>query len=149
MLFSWIFSLLLRDVLKPGGIHNCVVNLRYGQNETLVFQLGDLEPSSTYEIRVPWPGTSPIRNHFFVDGTLSTSDEKVVFVAHAPSSESLIIIEAIGVSRDRERPYEIPLNTSLEKQHFGITVHVWRLACALIPTLIAGLALLFCIFPPD
>jgi hypothetical protein len=133
--------------LRPTEVYNTEFNITFETNTTLSFDFADLVPLSVYELRVSWPGTCPVRVCFITDAAIDVLDEKVVLQTAKSESAATIIIEGIGLSRDRDVSYLVPLNISLEKQYFGLTFHVWKLICFMVPTLLLSNFLMLHIFP--
>jgi hypothetical protein len=133
--------------LRPTEIYNTEFNITFGTNVTLKIDFADLDPPSVYELRVSWPGTCPVKIHFAAEGAIDVADEKVVMQSASSESGGTIAIEGIGLSRDRDVSYLVRLNISLEKQHFGLTFHVWKLICFMIPTALFANCLVLSVFP--
>jgi hypothetical protein len=133
--------------VRPGQIYSTEMPIKYSQNHSLPFRGINLEARQAYELRVSWPATAPIKNYFIFNASVEISDEKAVFIPQSEEIDGIVVIEGCGVSSDLDAVYLVPLNISLEKQYYGLTIHVWRLIFHLLLILIVTVVGVLSIFP--
>jgi hypothetical protein len=136
MIWIWVCLIIRSFEISPGGIYSTEFALRHGDTANFTFEARGLTPGARYELRVSWPGTAPIHNHFRIDEAISFSDEKAVFLPLFDFIRGSLGFEASGITNPPSLLYTIPVNVSLERQYLGLTIHVWKLIAILLPVLI-------------
>jgi hypothetical protein len=133
--------------LTPDEMRATEISLKFKEKKQIAFELLQLELGSRYELRVSWPATSPISVNFSLDDAVDISAEKVVFIPKNETLSVLLEFTGIGVTRNYDFIYNVPLHFSLDKQYLGLTRHIWEAIAYLLPILVLSISVVLIFFP--